>query len=896
MEAANKYAIALLRSLEFRLLRCTIPTDDSNPSHPIEQPSPPPYVSHLDSLLNEIVTLIESGNYVQALSCSNIIIFPDHLLKSDHYSPQVFYSETLPNSVSSFFVNNNNDDDEGAACKETASGYRALFIMAVAVAALLAFTQCNITGPRDKLQYMPFAELWIQEDEMRSGSDLSHWETWAHTHLTLVGSDLRGKFSNLQYLTFAKTLLVRLKDILFEGDLLSTDGVRSITWWLARVLFLQQRLLDECSSHLFDLLQVLKLESLSYLGTLEKIEDYWGVNEDCPTVLSMLHLELGIVELFYGRVDAFRLHFESAAQISGFNYFVSGDLGFRTVHQVEPKAQLRLVAGDNGEDHVQRIYQASTTNDSPLQESRESSEVSDVLMTPRFVSDTVHSENEQCAQTHSSSATQLKAVHQTMVLVQCSFIAKRSRVDELEKWEVAPYIEAIDSQCSSPFILRCFCNILRVRWESTRSRTKQRAVQMMENLVEEIYNASPEVAQRMYFSFAVNMPTIPALRKDFADILVSNGLVGEALKIYEDLELWDNLIYCYKLMGKKAAAVELIKIRITENPSDSRLWCLLGDITNDDSNYKKALEISAHRSSRAFRSLALSAFNRGDYEKSKQLWESALALNSMHPNGWFALGSAALKLKDVDKALDAFTRAVQLDPENGEAWNNIACLHMIKKRNNESFIAFKEALKLKRGSWQIWENFSHVAADIGNFSQAMEAVLKILDMTGGERIDCQLLERIMIEIEGRTKSDLIHADSSIKRETENLIRLLGQVLKQANKNGGNADSRGLYARWHRLNGDLLFCLKELLIQVRSYQGSNLWRDKGQFMKFARASLELCQVWQELALLGKSRKELFDAERHLKSTISQAVEFSNTGEYRDLVACLEDVQGLLKADT
>lgn len=33
--------------------------------------------------------------------------------------------------------------------------------------------------------------------------------------------------------------------------------------------------------------------------------------------------------------------------------------------------------------------------------------------------------------------------------------------------------------------------------------------------------------------------------------------------------------------------------------------------------------------------------------------------------------------KDLDKAVDAFSRAVQIDPENGEAWNNIACLYII---------------------------------------------------------------------------------------------------------------------------------------------------------------------------------------------------------------------------
>lgn len=104
-----------------------------------------------------------------------------------------------------------------------------------------------------------------------------------------------------------------------------------------------------------------------------------------------------------------------------------------------------------------------------------------------------------------------------------------------------------------------------------------------------------------------------------------------------------------------------------------------------------------------------------------------MALNSLYPDGWFALGAAALKViyaiciwvnslfygilhkfmcigstkmgevllffslseisetiadeflqaRDVEKALDGFTRAVQLDPDNGEAWNNIACLYAL---------------------------------------------------------------------------------------------------------------------------------------------------------------------------------------------------------------------------
>jgi hypothetical protein len=33
--------------------------------------------------------------------------------------------------------------------------------------------------------------------------------------------------------------------------------------------------------------------------------------------------------------------------------------------------------------------------------------------------------------------------------------------------------------------------------------------------------------------------------REYAEMMVSCGLVGEAMHIFEELELWDNLIDCY---------------------------------------------------------------------------------------------------------------------------------------------------------------------------------------------------------------------------------------------------------------------------------------------------------------------------------------------------------------
>lgn len=74
-------------------------------------------------------------------------------------------------------------------------------------------------------------------------------------------------------------------------------------------MLLQQRMLDERSSSLFDLLQVYTLETLQCFGTSEKVKSYWGTElqeGEAATIVSMLHLEAGMMDHTYGRVDSSR--------------------------------------------------------------------------------------------------------------------------------------------------------------------------------------------------------------------------------------------------------------------------------------------------------------------------------------------------------------------------------------------------------------------------------------------------------------------------------------------------------------------------------------------------------------------------------------------------------------
>ncbi|KAI0507230.1 hypothetical protein KFK09_013352 [Dendrobium nobile] len=946
----------ILKSVELRLLRCTISGD-------LPLPSCSPYPNQentLDPLTHDVLGAIERGDYAAALSsdAARLVFSFANSWEFDNStnSAALFYSQ-VERSIDAFLCDGAYEEPWLRvldARVDANTEYRVAVVLCLGVAALLAFLQQNVTGPVGKFSHFPLPFGCFGEfGDVGNGAE---WDSWARSQLTSVGCDLLGKFSFLQYLEHAKVILLKIKDF-------CTNSAKTTSWWLCRVFLLQQRILDDLSSSLYNLLQVFKNEALLQFGEAKDVVKYWGAvlhEKEALAIASILQVEAGIIEYHYGRIDSSRLHLARAAETFGTNLSVTGVLGYRTIHQVDAKPQLVLIANTgqkvkgNGSlesfSQEQNVCQGildrkeksdaldiniihggkgvgRTTGLSRVQSDNHSCKNKldfksnghyecDILMAPRLIQDatTVGANGEFAI---IGKDVMLTSIQQVIILSQCLHLQRTKRDDELSRWEMAPYIEAIDSQSQSCFIIKYSCDMLRIRWESTRNRTKQRALLMMEKLVEAVYESVPVVARRIQLAFCVYTPTISALRKEYGELSVGCGMVGEALKIFEDLELWDNLIYCYRLLDKKAAAVDLINARLRETPTDPKLWCSLGDVTTNDDCYEKALEVSNNKSARAMRSLARSAYNKGNYEIAKSLWESAMAVNSLYPDGWFALGAAALKARDIDRALDGFTRAVQLDPENGEAWNNVACLHMINKKSKAAFIAFKEALKFRRSSWQLWENYSHVAVDIGNFHQALEAIKMVLDLSSNKRVDIDLLDKILAKIEEYTSrsspsfhatkdqdicasqedSDLYYCGDSENlvpalegREKDLLVSIIGNVLQQIIKNGGGGEEIwGLYARWHKLEGNLAMCSEALLKQVRAYQGSDLWHDLARFKKFAQASLRLCDVYMEIASSNGGRRELFAAEMHLRNSVKQAVSFSDTKEFADLQAYLVEIR-------
>ena len=498
---------------------------------------------------------------------------------------------------------------------------------------------------------------------------------------------------------------------------------------------------------------------------------------------SMCLLEAALMEHEYGHVASADALLARARGALGVELELVGKMGFRTVHQTDAKAQMVLEASCAGLPVVSMSHgnDESDGNDESLGAASEdeadeadepeaadgqtsarssapasaamariavelqglSADGSQILTAPRLVADGEEAGDGARNTSRRTSSPSLPAAAQALILASAVTVRKSQADDGSRSWSVAPYHELVGAQTRSRPILRAAAAVLASRHERERARTRERALLVLEDLVRGLDARAPGAGARARFAHSTWFPHSSKLRRELGDCLIALGMVGPALELFEEIELWDALVVCLGLLGKKQAAADVVRRRLAEDPRDAKLWCALGDALDDESAYEKALEVSGGRSARASRSLARRAAAREDWPAAAARWSDAMRLNPLFPEGWFSCGYALLKARREDEALSAFVRCTQADAENGQAWNNVAALNIRRGRFDAAHVALREATKQLRNNWQTWENLAMVSAKVGHFQQSARALVKTMELTDGARMHLATLSTLV---------------------------------------------------------------------------------------------------------------------------------------------------------
>lgn len=111
-------------------------------------------------------------------------------------------------------------------------------------------------------------------------------------------------------------------------------------------------------------------------------------------------------------------------------------------------------------------------------------------------------------------------------------------------------------------------------------------------------------------------------------------------------------------------------------PNAPRLWCILGDIEDDPAHYERAWEISKQRFARAQKSLGEHYLQQKDLNRARDAYKKAVAVNRLSPELWNRMGDISLRLGDFSDAAESYSRAIAssnnaVGGEDARTWSNL---------------------------------------------------------------------------------------------------------------------------------------------------------------------------------------------------------------------------------
>ena len=440
----------------------------------------------------------------------------------------------------------------------------------------------------------------------------------------------------------------------------------------------------------------------------------------------------------------------------------------------------------------------------------------------------------------------LEPLDSIILLATASSITNISAQDGLTREETLPYATRVLTGPSPNWQIYTQALLVRSRIEGYRSRTTERGLLQLQAIVDQViaetsgvdrtpdriegnqnvpitnsflpqaklFESAP-AEERLRYIHLLAPPTRWKLESELADRWVSLGGLRSALEIYERLQMWAEVALCWASQDREDEARKVVRNQlyqpavtgfqlsvdteksrnvistdvVPENEKDPlphnapRLFCILGDLEKSVAAYERAWEVSNSLYARAQRSLGRHYFQKGDLKRADEAYLKSLRINPQNHSIWFALGCVRLQIEDWTGAVDAFTRAVQMDDQDAESWSNLAaallqlpsedtdsspdarCLDGMEEREaeprksyqqtkqqkhtHEAFVALKRAASLKRESYRIWQNLLQVAIQLSpppytDIIVAQSRLIELLGPTQGEKcIDIPIVEGLV---------------------------------------------------------------------------------------------------------------------------------------------------------
>lgn len=557
-----------------------------------------------------------------------------------------------------------------------------------------------------------------------------------------------------------------------------------------------------------------------------------------------LILEWGLAQHFMERPGKGRISLYQALNYSGLQVELTGALGKRTKYQQVATAQLQVKASN----------QFSASSNELARDDKQRSKGSSIAM--KHAEDGLLLEQVKYEEEEPKALALLSILDQAILLSLCLDVKNTNPGnDVLTSEEMGAYLsrvlnfeQAAKDQNSSDWMVYATALLERAWLEFESSHSKERSILQLQALADQhsnrlsltqssfasVQEQSAPPQDRLRHLHKLVYPPRWFMIRDLAERYAKLGIVTSAAELFLEIELWDQVVECYKRAGKERLAKDIVEQRLKLDPTP-RMLAALGDLTREPQHYHKAIEMSNGRFSAAYVSLGQYHFDQGSLAESAGYYRKALTLRPLAPQVWFRLGAISMQLRDWATALEAFSNVVQQEPEEYDAWANVAAIHMRNKCPEEAYPALRESLKYSRTNWRIWTSQLYTCIDLSKYDEAIQACTTLLDLQQTQSQVPNLEEKCIKAIVGKTLA-LDRKDDSTKRTLSRLHTLLDRMSSKA---AAEAWIWETLAYFHEQVGWDEHVLDNLLKEYRALQAVPAWeRDDHQVTKVVSV---VCQI-------------------------------------------------------
>ena len=192
--------------------------------------------------------------------------------------------------------------------------------------------------------------------------------------------------------------------------------------------------------------------------------------------------------------------------------------------------------------------------------------------------------------------------------------------------------------------------------------------------------------------------------------ILSYFQISKFVKVwYEEKDKWlsmisDNLyneLKKYSAKGKAESASVLQNIEILEEilrtkkymQNDWSIYYLFGNAYNDKKEYDKAIE-AFEKAIEINPKKDEAYYNMGNAYNDKKEYDKAIEINPKKDEAYYNMGNAYNDKKEYDKAIEAFEKAIEINPKDAKAYYNMGYAYNDKKEYDKAIEAYKKAVKI----------------------------------------------------------------------------------------------------------------------------------------------------------------------------------------------------------